>query len=151
MNSSVAKIIAVTVIVVSLLATATVLSLRGASDVAQAAVFTALGTALPLVFRWLTSSASADTTTDKGGPGAATVLLVVGSVLASHAAGCSSPPPALNVENAAAVAQYEMLLLDCRNLGKEKNSYDVYEACADRVDADLCARHGLLCKDGGAK
>ena len=135
MNAPVAKIVAVTIIVVSLLATATVLSLRGASDVAQAAVFTALGTALPLVFRWLTSSSSSAEAQDKGGPGAATVLLVVGSVLASHAAGCATPPvelPVVSVEakQKAAGATFGADLLECVDNNKTDEAID---ACADSV------------------
>lgn len=77
-------------------------------------------------------------------------IVAAGALLAAIVAcGCSTSPPALNVENAAAIAQYEAMLIDCRNLGKQRNSYDVYEACADRVDADLCTKHGLRCKDGG--
>lgn len=63
--------------------------------------------------------------------------------------GCDHVPPAINIENAAAVAQYEALLYDCRARGKTAGSYAVYEACAAAVDRGLCAERGLLCKDGG--
>lgn len=59
--------------------------------------------------------------------------------------GCASVPPVVNVENAAAVAQYTALLEDCRERGKVAGSYAVYEACANAVDRELCARHKLRC------
>lgn len=68
------------------------------------------------------------------------ILLVVG---------CTKPQPAANVENAAAVAQYTGLLEECRQKGKEANSYAVYSQCADTVDAHLCQAHGLRCPEGG--
>ena len=64
-------------------------------------------------------------------------------------AGCKDVPPAVNPENAAAVAQYEGLLDACKEAGKDAGSYAVYAACADDVDARLCRSTGVLCKDGG--
>jgi len=87
-------------------------------------------------------------------PGGAKIvpILAVGAIVSSLFMGCSDKlPPAANVENAAAVAQYELLLADCRAKGKTAQNYAVYETCADAVDAELCRAHGLLCKDGGAK
>jgi hypothetical protein len=65
-------------------------------------------------------------------------------------AGCHPPAPGTEVENAAAVAQYKALLVDCRARGKAARDYAVYEACADAVDAMLCAQRSLRCTDGGA-
>lgn len=53
------------------------------------------------------------------------------------------------VENAEAVAQYKLLLSDCRAKGRDAGSYEVYAACADAVDHDLCARKSLRCSDAG--
>ena len=66
---------------------------------------------------------------------------------------CSAPPPPqvqTEVENAAAVVQYKLLLADCRKKGRAAKSYDVYETCADALDADLCRRKALRCDDAGA-
>lgn len=78
-------------------------------------------------------------------------LVAAGALIAALVAcGCDkSLPPAANVENAAAVAQYELLLADCRAKGKASKSYDVYEDCKDDVNAELCRTAGLRCKDGG--
>jgi D-Tyr-tRNAtyr deacylase len=64
-------------------------------------------------------------------------------------AACKPPPPSFvnQVENAAAVAQYEALLDDCRRQGKATGSFDVYKTCADAVDDELCARHHLRCPE----
>lgn len=59
-------------------------------------------------------------------------------------ANCSLPP-VVNVENAAALAQYERLLDDCKSRGKDAGSYAVYAACADEVDAHLCKEQHLRC------
>ena len=53
------------------------------------------------------------------------------------------------VENAAAVAQYERLLDECKEKGKDAGSYAVYERCADKVDAVLCTHNRVLCHDAG--
>ena len=66
--------------------------------------------------------------------------------------GCIQPAPVTvveSVENAAAVAQYKLLLQACRAKGKDAGSYAVYETCADEVDAELCRTRALRC--GGAK
>ncbi len=55
------------------------------------------------------------------------------------------------VENAAAVAQYKSLLAECRQRGKEARSYEVYAACADAVDEELCRRHSVRCEDAGSQ
>lgn len=83
-------------------------------------------------------------------PGGAKIvpILAVGAIVSSLFMGCSSTP-AKNVENSAAVAQYELLLAKCRAKGKAAKDYAVYETCADEVDAELCRTNGLLCKDGG--
>lgn len=75
-------------------------------------------------------------------------LYAVGFV-AGHATGCKPPPPAFvqNVENAAAVAQYEALLDDCRRQGRAANSYRVYETCANAIDDHLCAQYKLRCPE----
>lgn len=75
------------------------------------------------------------------------VLLAVGHV----AVYACDKPPAQNVENVAAVAQYEALLSECRKVGKDAGSYAVYAACADAVDRKLCSENGLRCTDGGAR
>lgn len=54
------------------------------------------------------------------------------------------------VENGAAVAQYKLLLADCRKKGREAGSFAVYEVCANDIDADLCRRKSLRCTDAGA-
>lgn len=65
---------------------------------------------------------------------------------------CARPSPEAQtaVENAAAVAQYKLLLADCRAKGRAARSLAVYETCADELDADLCRRRALRCTDGGA-
>lgn len=73
-------------------------------------------------------------------------LYALGAVVGA----CKDPTTPKNIENAAAVAQYEALLTDCRAQGKSAGSYDVYEACAKAVDQKLCAQNGLRCADGGA-
>jgi hypothetical protein len=62
---------------------------------------------------------------------------------------CKPPPPTFvsQVENAAAVAQYEALLDNCRRQGKATGSFDVYKTCADAVDDALCAQHKLRCPE----
>ena len=65
--------------------------------------------------------------------------------LASLLVACASVPPVANVENAAAVAQYTTMLEHCRERGKAAGSYAVYQACADAVDRELCARQKLRC------
>lgn len=59
-----------------------------------------------------------------------------------------TPESKTATENAAALLQYERLLDDCKKKGREARSYDVYEKCADGVDADLCKHNRALCKDG---
>ncbi len=76
------------------------------------------------------------------------VLAVILAVL-FHLIGCIPPAVTENVENAAAVAQYKVLLADCRERGKEAKSYAVYERCADEVDRMLCAQSAIRCLDGG--
>ncbi len=79
----------------------------------------------------------------------ALVLFALGCIV-EHVAGCSPTAQqalAANVENAAAVAQYEALLDDCRKQGRASASYAVYSTCADAVDAHLCAQHRLRCKE----
>lgn len=66
--------------------------------------------------------------------------------------GCSGPPPKEPdiIETATAVkvhAEYKTLLARCRKLAK---TYEVYDACADAVDANFCQHHGLRCVDAGA-
>lgn len=61
--------------------------------------------------------------------------------------GCQQVVP--NLENAAAVAQYKVLLADCRRKGKEADSLAVYVKCADEVDAMLCRESAIRCPDGG--
>jgi hypothetical protein len=60
---------------------------------------------------------------------------------------CTACTPAMqhNIENAAALAQYEQLLDQCRAKGKDAGSYAVYSTCADEVDAHLCKEQGLRC------
>ncbi len=71
------------------------------------------------------------------------------SLVVGIACGCSRPSPQFvqNVENAAAVAQYEAMLDDCRAQGKATNSFSVYKSCADAVDDHLCAQHRLRCPE----
>jgi hypothetical protein len=80
------------------------------------------------------------------------VRSALGFALALFALGCAghcacTPAMKNNVENAAALTQYERLLDDCRAKGKDAGSYAVYSACADQVDAHLCKDHGLRCGD----
>lgn len=77
-------------------------------------------------------------------------VVAVAGVLSIIAAMASCRPEQREaVENAAAVAQYEALLDDCKERGKTAGSYAVYEACANAVDRQLCAESGVRCKDGG--
>ncbi len=62
--------------------------------------------------------------------------------LVAHCAGCSLL--ASRVAPAVDVAQYKASLDECREEGKRRKSYAVYEQCAVEVDT----RYGL---DGGAK
>jgi hypothetical protein len=75
------------------------------------------------------------------------VMAVALCLTLTYCTGCV--PEAVSVENAAAVAQYKLLLVDCRKQGKEAGSYAVYERCADEVDRTLCRESSLRCKDGG--
>jgi hypothetical protein len=66
--------------------------------------------------------------------------------------GCVHPPAVQvveSVENAAAVAQYKLLLDACRAKGRDAGALAVYEACADEVDAEMCRTKAQRC--GGAK
>lgn len=63
--------------------------------------------------------------------------------------GCKDPLAPQSIENAAAVAQYEAMLADCRAQGERTHNYEVYAACADAVDHKLCTENGLRCADGG--
>ena len=75
-------------------------------------------------------------------------LFALGCIV-GHCVACAATPHVVeNVENAAAVAQYEALLDECRKAGKAAGSYEVYERCADSVDLHLCAERGLRCKEG---
>jgi hypothetical protein len=78
-------------------------------------------------------------------------MLVVAVILTVlyHCTGCLPGAVADNVENAAAVAQYKALLIDCREQGKAAKSYAVYERCADEVDRMLCRQSSVRCADGG--
>lgn len=69
--------------------------------------------------------------------------------------GCSTPQPKEPdiIETATVVkihAEYKTLLARCRQLAKAAKSYEVYDACADAVDANFCQYHGLRCVDAGA-
>lgn len=144
---------AITIIAVALFATLVLLVVFHADHVAEDAVAAAIGVAIPTIIRFLAGSGD-DTKKDSAaekGAGPLAVLVVAGAALFAH--GCADPKPTpQNVENAAAVAQYEVLLADCRKQGKTAKSYDVYEACASAVDRKLCAGNGLRCADdGGAK
>lgn len=77
----------------------------------------------------------------------ALALFACGMVV-GHCTGCMPPPKVVeSVENAAAVAQYEALLDDCRKQGRAAGNYLVYETCANAVDDQLCAQHRLRCKE----
>lgn len=70
--------------------------------------------------------------------------------------GCLPQPVAANLENAAAVAQYKVLLQPCRErarMAREAgadplDAYAIYEACADQVDAELCRTSSVRCEGG---
>ncbi len=81
--------------------------------------------------------------------------LYVFGVLGGFVCGCAPALPAepavfSTIENGAAVAQYKLLLDDCRAKGKAAKSYATYETCADAVDAELCRARSVRCA-GGAK
>ena len=96
--------------------------------------------------------------------GFALFLFAVGC-LVGHVCGCH-PAVVESVENAAAVAQYKLLLVDCREKGKatklacvaDGGTQDhciaeglaVRDTCADATDAMLCRESALRCTDGGA-
>lgn len=146
MPTALAKVIAATVIFISLLATVVVLVHEKAPSEVLVPVAALLGAAGAAFVPWIVGKN--DDTTSKGG-GAAAVLLAAGAALAGSAS-CAAVTPQ-NIENAAAVTQYEVLLTDCRKRGKEAKSYEVYEACADALDHQLCVESRVRCVDGGAK
>lgn len=77
-------------------------------------------------------------------------LMAVALCLAlTYCTGCIPPAVVENAENVAAVAQYKLLLVDCKKQGKEAGSYAVYERCAEEVDRKLCRESALRCGDGG--
>ena len=76
------------------------------------------------------------------------VLFLFALAMVVGTSGCT-PIVQQSVENAAAVAQYEALLDDCRKQGKAAKDYQVYANCADAVDRRLCAESGVRCVDGG--
>ncbi len=53
---------------------------------------------------------------------------------------------AFNLENSAAVAQYEAALDGCRGEAREAKSYLVYEVCERRVTAHFCRESEALRK-----
>ena len=76
------------------------------------------------------------------------ISIAITILLAAIAQGCAKPPDvSKSIENAAALAQYERLLDDCKKKGKASRDYEVYERCADAVDADLCKHNMALCKE----
>jgi len=68
--------------------------------------------------------------------------------------GCHDQPPPETItettENAAAVAQYKLLLSDCRKKAVDAGNIAVFDKCADELDAELCRTRALRCL-GGAK
>lgn len=108
----------------------------------------AFGT-IAIVIAWLTRAPGAPDKIDPPGGAKLVPIVAIGAVIADLVLGCEKPP-AMSVENAAAVVQYEVLLTDCRKRGKAAKSYDVYEACADAVDRQLCIESRVRCVDGGA-
>lgn len=81
-------------------------------------------------------------------------LLLLGGIVAHCTVGCTPAEQTTvveTVESQAAVAQYKLLLADCRAKGKAARDYAVYAACADALDAELCRTRGAQCADGGAK
>lgn len=75
-------------------------------------------------------------------------LFALGCIV-GHCTGCKPAEVPKNVENGAAVVQYERLLDGCRVQGRAAKSYDVYERCADEVDRRLCLSTGVRCLGGG--
>lgn len=78
-----------------------------------------------------------------------TALAIAGVLVGSACEGCKQAPPAetitQTVENAAAVAQYGLMLDACRAKGKDAGSYAVYEACADAIDSEICHHQQVRC------
>lgn len=140
------RITAIVIIAVSLLATLSVLAVFHADAVATDASAAAIGAAIPIIIRFL--AGDKESTAEKGA-GPLAVLAVAGAA-ALLSGGCASSPPEStiveSVENAAAVAQYRLLLKPCREKGKDAGSYAVYVECADAVDREVCAKNGDRCK-----
>ncbi len=62
---------------------------------------------------------------------------------------CTACTPAerLNVENAAAVAQYDAALVDCKAKAREARSMEVYDACEFVVSLKFCRASEALRKE----
>lgn len=66
------------------------------------------------------------------------VLCLYGlAAIVGHCTGCT-PAQQLNVEHAAAVAQYDAALVECKREGKAAKSLEVYIACENRVSRAYC-------------
>jgi len=61
--------------------------------------------------------------------------------------GCLSPQEKLTVENAAAVAQYDAALVECKR--DAKGSFEAYVACEDAVSRRFCRESLSLRKEWG--
>ena len=61
--------------------------------------------------------------------------------------GCLSPQEKLTVENAAAVAQYDAALVECKR--DAKGSFEAYVACEDAVTRHFCRESRALQKEWG--
>ena len=60
--------------------------------------------------------------------------------------GCTPPPEQTmkRIDNAAAVAQYDAALVDCKEKAKAAHDFAVFEACEARVSTRLCIDRASL-------
>lgn len=86
---------------------------------------------------------------------AAFVLTFVGCMVALHfCGGCKPAAEPLNVENAAAVAQYDQALVACKERAKAVHSFALYLECEAAVTKHFCESSEALrqewprCKEG---
>jgi hypothetical protein len=87
----------------------------------------------------------------------AVIFLAFCGSLAGCLETCREPKPAeqanivSTISSVSAVAEYRLRLAGCRAEGRaakdagRADSYVVYDACADAVDADFCRRYQLRC------
>lgn len=78
-------------------------------------------------------------------------LFAVGFVV-NLSCGCS-PAETLTVENAAAVAQFDAALVECKRKAKAAKDFDVYDECEQALAKHYCSespalrKHWPICKE----